>query len=144
MNPPTLHDISPLVSAAAPIFPGDEPYALRWTARLGPGCPVNLSAVTMSPHAGAHADAPLHYADGAASIDAVDLHAEKTGLGPSWGLLQKQWLVQMESVLNAATLVAPKDSAFISTGKRGVHSEHMGYILAEMQHLQRSYPGGAW
>ena len=60
MNPPTLHDISPLVSAAAPIFPGDEPYALRWTARLGPGCPVNLSAVTMSPHVGAHADAPLH------------------------------------------------------------------------------------
>ncbi len=79
MNPPTLHDISPLVSAAAPIFPGDEPYALRWTARLGPGCPVNLSAVTMSPHVGAHADAPLHYADDAPAIDAVDLHAY---LGP--------------------------------------------------------------
>ena len=66
-------DISPTVSPTAPLFPGDLPYALEWTARLGPGCPVNLSAVHLSPHVGAHADAPLHYADGAPSIDEVDL-----------------------------------------------------------------------
>ena len=77
--PPHLWDISPRVSPDSPIFPGDEPYALRWTARLGPGCPVNLSAVTMSPHVGAHADAPLHYAEGAADAASVDLHAY---LGP--------------------------------------------------------------
>ncbi|MEJ6000181.1 arylformamidase [Paucibacter soli] len=69
-----LWDISPLVSPEAPIFPGDEPYALRWTARLSPGCPVNLSAVTMSPHVGAHADAPLHYAEGEAAVAELDLH----------------------------------------------------------------------
>ncbi len=66
-------DISPLISPTAPVFPGDLPYSLEWTARLGPGCPVNLSAVHLSPHVGAHADAPLHYANGAPSIDAVDL-----------------------------------------------------------------------
>lgn len=66
-------DISPTVSPTAPLFPGDLPYALEWTARLGPGCPVNLSAVHLSPHVGAHADAPLHYANGAPSIDEVDL-----------------------------------------------------------------------
>jgi len=70
-----LWDISPLVAADSPIFPGDEPYALRWTARLSPDCPVNLSAITMSPHVGAHADAPLHYADGVASAAEVDLQA---------------------------------------------------------------------
>jgi len=74
-----LWDISPLVAADSPIFPGDEPYALRWTARLSPDCPVNLSAITMSPHVGAHADAPLHYADGVASAAEVDLNAY---LGP--------------------------------------------------------------
>lgn len=74
-----LWDISPLVAPDAPIFPGDEPYALRWTARLSPDCPVNLSALTMSPHVGAHADAPLHYANGVASAAEVDLHAY---LGP--------------------------------------------------------------
>jgi arylformamidase len=73
-NPaPRLWDISPPITPDAPIFPGDEPYALRWTAKLGPGCPVNLSSITLSPHVGAHADAPLHYADDAPSIDLVDL-----------------------------------------------------------------------
>lgn len=70
---PRLWDLSPAVSPDAPIFPGDEPFRLQWTARLGPGCPVNLSAVTTSPHVGAHADAPLHYANAERSIDAVDL-----------------------------------------------------------------------
>ena len=70
---PRLWDISPPVSAAAPVFPGDTPYAQRWSARIAPGCPVNVSAITLSPHVGAHADAPLHYADGAASIGAVAL-----------------------------------------------------------------------
>lgn len=70
---PRLWDISPTVAPDAPIFPGDEPYRLQWTARLSPGCPVNLSAVTMSPHVGAHADAPLHYADDAPAIADVPL-----------------------------------------------------------------------
>lgn len=68
-----LWDISPLVHAQSPVFPGDAPYRLQWTAHLGPDCPVNLSAVHMSPHVGAHADAPLHYAPDGASIDAVPL-----------------------------------------------------------------------
>jgi len=70
-----LWDISPLVHADAPLFPGDEPYRLRWTARLSPDCPVNLSVIQMSPHVGAHADAPLHYAEGAPDIAQVDLDA---------------------------------------------------------------------
>ena len=50
----------------------------------------------------------------------------------------------MSQLLDEATLAVPKDSAFRSSGKRGVHSEHMGYILADMQYLQRAYPGGVW
>ena len=64
---PALWDISPPVHAGSPVFPGDTVYSQRWSAVLGPGCPVNVSALTLSPHVGAHADAPLHYdADGAA------------------------------------------------------------------------------
>ena len=63
-----LWDISPPVHADAPVFPGDTPYQQQWSATLAPGCPVNVSAITMSPHVGAHADAPLHYdAQGAAA-----------------------------------------------------------------------------
>jgi arylformamidase len=68
-----LWDISPPVSHTAALFPGDRAYSQEWTATLGPGCPVNLSAVTLSPHIGAHADAPLHYGAGAATIGDVDL-----------------------------------------------------------------------
>ncbi|MFT7724027.1 MAG: arylformamidase [Roseateles sp.] len=71
--PPRLWDISPTIAPDSPRFPGDEPYTLRWTARLGPGCPVNLSAISLSPHVGAHADAPLHYANGAPAIADVAL-----------------------------------------------------------------------
>ncbi len=73
MSAVKIWDISPPVSPQTPTFPGDEPYSLRWTARLSPDCPVNLSAVTMSPHVGAHADAPLHYANEAPDIAAVEL-----------------------------------------------------------------------
>lgn len=68
-----LWDISPPISAETPCFPGDTAYTQRWNAQIGPGCPVNVSAVTLSPHLGAHADAPLHYGVNAPAIGSVDL-----------------------------------------------------------------------
>jgi arylformamidase len=70
---PRLWDISPPVSAQSPVFPGDTPYAQHWSAEIAPGCPVNVSAVTLSPHVGAHADAPLHYDPQGASIGELPL-----------------------------------------------------------------------
>ena len=71
--PRTLWDISPPVDTASPAFPGDSPYQQRWTATLTGQCPVNLSQISMSPHIGAHADAPLHYDPQGATIGQVDL-----------------------------------------------------------------------
>ena len=68
-----LWDISPPIAADSPLFPGDTAYSQQWTASIAPGCPVNLSAITMSPHIGAHADSPLHYGVGAATIGQVSL-----------------------------------------------------------------------
>ena len=68
-----LWDISPPVHAGSPVFPGDAPYRQAWAATLGPGCPVNVSTLTLSPHTGAHADAPLHYDPEGAAIGAVEL-----------------------------------------------------------------------
>lgn len=68
-----LWDISPPVHAATPVFPGDTAYRQDWCATLGPGCPVNVSALTLSPHVGAHADAPLHYDAEGAAAGALDL-----------------------------------------------------------------------
>ena len=68
-----LWDISPPIGSDSPLFPGDQPYRQDWTATIEPGCPVNLGAITMSPHIGAHADAPLHYRNGAATIGQLPL-----------------------------------------------------------------------
>ena len=76
--------------------------------------------------------------------DAVDREAGASGLGPAWNELREPWFAEMQQVLDAAGLAAPAEAKFRSAGKQGVHSEHMGYILAEMQHLQRAFPGGVW
>jgi arylformamidase len=68
-----LWDISPPVHAGAPVFPGDTPYAQRWVSSIAPGNPVNVSSLTLSPHTGAHADAPLHYDNTGDAIGTVPL-----------------------------------------------------------------------
>ena len=68
-----LWDISPPISPGCPVFPGDTPYQQQWSATITSDCPVNVSAITLSPHVGAHADAPLHYDPQGAAIGAVDL-----------------------------------------------------------------------
>ncbi|MBP3979966.1 arylformamidase [Acidovorax sp. JG5] len=70
-----LWDISPPVHPGTPVFPGDTPYQQQWSATIAPGCPVNVSAITLSPHVGSHADAPLHYDERGAAIGEVSLDA---------------------------------------------------------------------
>ena len=76
--------------------------------------------------------------------DAIDEAAAEAGLGPRWGDLKDEWFAEMGAILGEAQLAVPASVPFLSTGKHGRHSEHMGYILAEMQYLQRAYPGGVW
>jgi ring-1,2-phenylacetyl-CoA epoxidase subunit PaaC len=63
---------------------------------------------------------------------------------PQADALRAPWLALVEPVLEEATLAIPAATRFVSTGRRGVHSEHLGYLLAEMQFLQRAYPGARW
>jgi arylformamidase len=72
---PRLWDISPAIGPDFPVFPGDTPFAQRWTWQLDERCPVNVSELTLSPHTGAHTDAPLHYDNAGAAIADVPLDA---------------------------------------------------------------------
>ena len=78
------------------------------------------------------------------AADAVDEAAAAAGLGPSRSALQEPWLAEMAAVFDEAGLVPPADSSFRSSGSTGVHTEHMGFLLADLQILQRSFPGGVW
>ena len=70
---PTIWDISPAIDESSAVFPGDTAYSQRLHFALGPGCPVNVNSITLSPHTGAHADAPLHYAADGAAVGQLDL-----------------------------------------------------------------------
>ncbi len=78
------------------------------------------------------------------AADEVDAAAVASGLGPARSALREAWQAEIAAVFDAAGLRIPAEGAFRSTGSLGVHSEHMGRLLAEMQCLQRSFPGGAW
>jgi ring-1,2-phenylacetyl-CoA epoxidase subunit PaaC len=67
------------------------------------------------------------------------------GIGVEVAALQQPWLNKVQEILQEATLPMPEAKVYMQTGgKTGVHTEHLGYILAEMQHLQRAYPGVEW
>jgi arylformamidase len=70
-----IWDISPPIDVGSPVFPGDTPFQLNWSAQISEQCPVNVSVITLSPHVGSHADAPLHYDPAGQAIGQVDLHA---------------------------------------------------------------------
>ena len=76
--------------------------------------------------------------------DAVDAAAHAARLLPLPSSLQDAWRSNVLPVLAEATLEVPADTPFRSTGRRGVHSEHLGYVLAEMQSLARAHPGASW
>lgn len=77
-------------------------------------------------------------------MDAIDQAALDTGYGVDNAALKNEWNNIVSAILNEATLEMPADGWFHKGGKIGRHSEHMGYILAEMQFLQKTYPGAKW
>lgn len=70
---PMLWDLSPTLSSATPVWPGDTPFSSATTWQIEAGCPVKVSRMTMSTHTGAHCDAPSHYDKEGQAIDEVPL-----------------------------------------------------------------------
>jgi ring-1,2-phenylacetyl-CoA epoxidase subunit PaaC len=59
-------------------------------------------------------------------------------------ILKNQWLEKVKSIFDEATLTMPENTFMQTGGKTGVHTEHMGFVLPEMQSLQRNFPGAEW
>jgi ring-1,2-phenylacetyl-CoA epoxidase subunit PaaC len=115
-----------------------QQHAADWVVRLAQGTPESRVRTER-----ALADVWRFHAE-LFSADTVDEQAAAAGVGPRWSELHAGWLAEMQQVLDEAQLQAPAAVPFLSSGKTGVHSEHMGFLLAEVQHLQRAYPGGVW
>ena len=115
-----------------------QQHAADWVVRLADGTPESRRRID------AALDRQWRYTAELFGADALDAHALASGLGPRWADLHAPWHAEISAVFGAAGLPVPAASAYRSTGTRGVHSEHMGRLLAEMQQLQRSFPGGVW
>lgn len=79
------------------------------------------------------------------AADALDVDMAAQGIAPALDEVQQKWQRHVSEVLQQATLQMPAAGLWMqSGGKAGRHTEHLGYLLAEMQFLQRAYPGASW
>ena len=115
-----------------------QQHAADWCVRLGDGTEDSARRMSLA------LNSLWPYIPELFETTSEDLAARASGLGPAWADVEESWRTEVDQVLKEAHLVAPPAVPFRSHGRRGRHSEHMGYLLAEMQYLQRTFPQGAW
>jgi ring-1,2-phenylacetyl-CoA epoxidase subunit PaaC len=113
-------------------------HAMDWTVRLGDGTDESHARMQSA------LDALWPYTTEFFAADALDEAAAADGFGVPAAPLQGPWEDTVRPVLEEATLRVAECTPFRSRGKHGVHSEHMGHLLAQMQHMQRAFPGLQW
>jgi ring-1,2-phenylacetyl-CoA epoxidase subunit PaaC len=113
-------------------------YSSSWLVRLGDGTEESHARVQSA------LDRLWPYTVELCEEDALDREMAERGIAPRLAEVRTGWSKRIDEVLTEATLARPRDRPHSWFGKRGEHSEHLGYMLAEMQHLPRSYPGARW
>ena len=113
-------------------------YSSGWLIRLGDGTAESRTRV-QSALAGLWPFTAELFA-----ADEVDRKMADCGVAPPLAQVQAAWAQRIDAILKEATLERPLDQAYSWFGKRGQHSEHLGYLLADMQYMQRTYPGARW
>ena len=110
----------------------------QWVLRLGDGTDESHAKMQTA------LDHFWSYAFECITPDAFDQEMASNGVGADLEKISGPIRKEIESHLREATLQIPENSWNQTGGKSGIHSEHLGYLLAEMQHLQRAYPGAEW
>jgi ring-1,2-phenylacetyl-CoA epoxidase subunit PaaC len=113
-------------------------HATNWTLRLGDGTAESHGRMEQ-----ALADL-WPYTFELFETDEVSGDAAAGGFGPGPESLRPEWDAYIHRVLTDATLVVPETTWRPTGGRRGLHTEPFGYMVAEMQHLHRSFPGAVW
>ncbi|HEY7378615.1 MAG TPA: 1,2-phenylacetyl-CoA epoxidase subunit PaaC [Steroidobacteraceae bacterium] len=113
-------------------------YSASWMIRLGDGTEESHTRVQTP------LDELWRFTDELFTSDALDNEMAALNVAPKLAELRARWLTRIDEALHEATLKRPKDVSYPWHGKRGQHSEHLGYLLAEMQFMQRAYPGSQW
>ena len=113
-------------------------HSSEWVIRLGDGTEESHQRIQES------LDTLWRYAAELLYNDEVDAELIANGTIPSMEGLELEWKQNIDTVLKEATLTIPTNNWTHEGGRKGMHSEHLGYILAELQYMQRAYPGLEW
>ena len=113
-------------------------HATQWTVRLGDGTEESRHRM----QAGLERLWP--FVEEMFTPDGLDAELVARGVGVDLPALRPAWDAHIDTVLAEATLTRPESAWTATGGRKGLHSEAFGYLLAEMQHLARSHPGATW
>ncbi len=113
-------------------------HATQWTLRLGDGTDESHRRMQ------AALDRLWPYTDELFETDEVLDRLAADGVAPDPATLQEPWSAYVTAVVAQATLTVPETTWRPTGGRRGLHTEPFGYLLAELQHLHRSHAGASW
>jgi ring-1,2-phenylacetyl-CoA epoxidase subunit PaaC len=113
-------------------------HATQWVLRLGDGTEESHRRMQTG------VDAVWPYTAELFEADRLVDELVDTGVAADPVAMRPPWAAYVTTVLQEATLALPSAVPAVTGGRRGVHTEAMGYLLAEMQHLARSHPGATW
>jgi ring-1,2-phenylacetyl-CoA epoxidase subunit PaaC len=113
-------------------------YSSGWLVRLGDGTAESRARVQSA------LERLWPYTVELFEEDDLDREMADSGIAPRLAEMRSAWSMRLDAVLAEATLERPRDRPYSWFGKRGEHSEHLGYLLGEMQYLQRAFPGARW
>lgn len=113
-------------------------YSSEWTIRLGDGTDLSRQKMQTA------VDNLWKFTGELTTPTETDRQAAEAGIGPDLAAIKPLWDARVQEVMQEATLRLPANTWMQTGGKEGRHTEHIGYILAEMQYLQRAYPGQEW
>lgn len=113
-------------------------FSSEWIIRMGDGTEESHLKIQT-----ALDDLWLYHAEFFEMLE-TDLLLLESGISIDLSSIKVNWLRHIENVISEATLSVPSELAYQSGGTRGMHSEHLGYILTELQYMQRTYPNMTW
>lgn len=137
-----IHSSDSQLAAIAAKAIKEARYHLRfsrgWLVRLGDGTVISSQKMQQA------IDNLWRFTAELFEADDVELELIESGVAVDPRTLRQPWEHEVFAGLREATLRVPDETAYRTGGKRGLHTEHLGPMLAEMQYLQRAYPGQQW
>ena len=113
-------------------------HSSQWLVRLGDGTEESHERVQRS------LNDLWRYTGEMFANDELDTMVRDEFGGPNLDVIEQQWRQDVAAISSAATLTLPEDGWMASGGKDGRHTEHFGFLLADLQYMQRTYPGATW